>query len=178
MHLINFYYLYCLEILDLLLEAGADFDKISQHGWTPLRWAAHRVHRTVMKDLLIAGSSIEGSTVSDKIDRILEVCNVAEKITILANLIAQGMDLLVTLNKTINDIWGDNQNIETASQITQNHLELCKESKILRPKTKITDSTKDILYNLWNQLDKIEQRFYESQSGPCENFIKSKIPFN
>ncbi|CAI7623075.1 unnamed protein product [Penicillium pancosmium] len=51
-----------LNIVEMLLRAGAEVDARDKDGWTALRWAAHQGHKTIVKLLIRHEASIETSS--------------------------------------------------------------------------------------------------------------------
>ena len=51
-----------LEIVRMLIEAGADINKLTNDGWTPLRFAATSGHPEATKILIDAGADLNISS--------------------------------------------------------------------------------------------------------------------
>jgi len=161
------------------------FDKIDS-SQKALEFAFKGYHYNVVKEFVIVGAfTIQDITrIKACKNRILDASSQAEKITVLANLIAVAyqededfikntFNILKVLEKEINTVFDtENFRIREKGKIS-------KDLQILKAKTKVIDLTKEILGKLWNKVAILipDLKSHEDKISEVLTFYISKEKF-
>lgn len=150
------------KVVELLLKHGANVDKVARLGGTALMLAAKNGHNKVVKLLLDKEDFTADYIVKFKgcILQILDAYDQAEKITVLANLIAFAKqedkkfiaDTLKLLNAAIVKFYAM-INISVKTFRVKEKIEICQKLQYLKFKTKTIDQTESVLKRLLNKFD-------------------------